>query len=142
MRAIIDTNCLLASIPPLSKHYWLYQAFVSEKFEWAVSTEIMLEYAEKLTERYSKNTADLVLNILSIAPNTVFAEPFYRWKLIANDPDDDKFVDLYIATNADYLVSHDSDFKILAKTDFPKVSVVSLEEFKTLLVKTEDKPDK
>ncbi len=79
MKVIVDTNCLLASIPPKSAHYWLYLTFKAEKFEWIISNEIMYEYEEQLVAKYSQNTADLVLNILSIAPNTIFVEPFYQW---------------------------------------------------------------
>ena len=68
MLAVIDTNCLLASIPPQSTHYWLYLAFKQGKFEWLISNEILTEYEEKLIERYSKSTANIALNILNIAP--------------------------------------------------------------------------
>ncbi|HAI75084.1 MAG TPA: putative toxin-antitoxin system toxin component, PIN family [Microscillaceae bacterium] len=133
MKVVIDTHCLLASIPPKSTHYWLYQAFERCAFEWALSNEIMSEYEEKLAEKYSQSTADLVLNILSIAPNTIFAEPFYRWQLIVQDADDNKFVDLAISIGADYLITNDKHFNILKSIDFPKVSVVSLEEFKEMI---------
>lgn len=43
MRVVIDTNCLLASIPRNSEHYWLYEAFQGRLFEWVVSNEIMRE---------------------------------------------------------------------------------------------------
>lgn len=49
MRAVIDTNCLLASIPPKNSHYWLYEAFRDEYFEWLISNEILTEYEEKLS---------------------------------------------------------------------------------------------
>ena len=133
MRVVIDTNCLLASIPPKSVHSWLYQSFENEEFEWIVSNEILTEYEEKIIERYSKKTADIVLILLTIAPNTTFSEPYYNWQLIENDGDDNKFADLAIATNVDYLVTNDSDFNILKKISFPKVVVVSLNEFREVI---------
>ena len=133
MRVVIDTNCLLASIPPKSIHYWLYQSFENEEFEWVVSNEILTEYEEKIVERYSKKAADVVLTLLTIAPNTTFSEPYYNWQLIESDADDNKFADLAIATNADYLVTNDSDFNILKRTNFPKVVVVSLNEFRSIM---------
>ena len=93
----------------------------------------MLEYEEKLIEFYSKKTADLVTSILSIAPNTVFIEPFYQWNLIDQDPDDKKFVDCYISANAQFLVTQDKHFEILKKIEFPIINVVSLAEFKKIL---------
>ena len=57
-------------------------------------------------------------------------------KLITADPDDNKFVDCAFAANADYLVSEDSHFDILKKTSFPKLNLVTLDEFmETRLVK-------
>ena len=128
MLVVIDTNCLLASIPPQSPYYWLYEAFKNERFDWAVSNEILTEYEEIITNKYSGTTATLVLKLLSVAPNVVFAEPFFKWQLIEADPDDNKFADLTISTNADYIVTNDNHFNILKTIDFPKVNVVSLND--------------
>jgi predicted nucleic acid-binding protein len=67
MRVVIDTNCLLASIPPKGAYYWLYEAFEQERFEWDISNEILTEYDEKISERYSSRTAHLVLTVLTFA---------------------------------------------------------------------------
>lgn len=134
MRIVIDTNCLLASIPPKSSYYWLYQAFKEEQFEWLISNEILTEYIEKLNDVYSENTAIVVYSILSVAPNVDFTEPFFKWQLVELDPDDNKFVDLTIAGNADYLVTNDKHFNPLKSLDFPKLNIVSLDEFKKIIL--------
>lgn len=133
MIVVVDTNCLLASIPPKSKYYWLYAMFNDGRFEWAVSNEILIEYEEKITDRYSAKTASLILSILSVAPNVIFSEPFFKWQLIQDDQDDNKFADLAISTGADYLVTNDKDFNCLKSIDFPKINVISLEDFKKVL---------
>ena len=133
MRIVLDTNCLIAAVPAESAHKWLYDAFVEEQFEWAVSTEILDEYAEKLGEFFSGAVADYVLNSLADAPNVLFAEPFFRWNLIPDDPDDDKFVDLALSVNADYLVTNDHHFDGVKGSKFPQVAIVSLDEFRALL---------
>jgi uncharacterized protein len=129
IRVVIDTNCLRASIPPKSPYYQLYVDFVKGKFEWYVSNDILLEYEEVLGRTYSEKTASEVLHLLTIAPNTVFAEAYFRWDLIENDPDDNKFADLAICSNCDYLVTNDKDFLVLDKHEFPKLRVVNLESF-------------
>lgn len=134
MRIVIDTNCLLASIPPKSSYYWLYQAFKEEQFEWLISNEILTEYIEKLNDVYSENTAIVVYSILSVAPNVDFTEPFFKWQLVELDPDDNKFVDLTIAGNADYLVTNDKHFNPLKSLDFPKLNIVSMDEFKKIIL--------
>ncbi len=54
---------------------------------------------------------------------------YYKWGLI-KDKDDNKFVDCAIAANARYLVSNDKDFNVLKKTAFPKLDVISYENFR------------
>jgi putative PIN family toxin of toxin-antitoxin system len=133
MIVVIDTNCLLASIPPQSNYYWLYLAFKEERFEWLISNEILSEYEEKLADIYSIKTANHVLSLLSVAPNTIFSEPYFKWNLVDADPDDNKFTDLTIAGNADYLVTNDKHFNPLKTIDFPKLNIVSIDEFKKII---------
>lgn len=133
MRVVIDTNCLLASIPPQSKYYWLYEFFNDEKFDWLISNEILSEYIEKITDRYSDNTAMLVYSIISVAPNVEFINPFFKWQLVEQDPDDNKFVDVAVAGNADFIITNDKHFNPLKQIDFPKLNIVSIEEFKEIM---------
>jgi uncharacterized protein len=133
MKIIIDTNCLIASIPSKNPEYWLYLAFRNKDFDWCISNEIMLEYEEILSSFYSRHTADLVLNILLTASNVVRSEPFIRWNLITGDPEDNKFADLAISSNAHYLVTNDHHYDVLKETPFPSVNVVSLLEFQKIM---------
>lgn len=133
MKAVIDTNCLVSSISPRSPHYWLYQAFKSESFEWVVSNEILIEYEEIISSRYSPKAANLVLSIIMVAPNVIFQSPYYRWQLIQNEPEDNKFVDAYVSAGADYLVTQDSDFNILKSIEFPSIKVLTLMEFREII---------
>ena len=49
--------------------------------------------------------------------------------MIADDPDDNKFVDCAIIANADFIVSEDSHFNVLKTISFPSVRVIRLDEF-------------
>lgn len=133
MKVVIDTNCLIVSIPRKNPEYWLYEAFKQGAFEWVISNEILFEYEEKLSDFYSPLTAELVLNILSISSNVTFAEPFIHWHTIKDDPDDNKFADLAISSNVNYLVTNDRHFNVLKLLPFPTVKVVSLKEFREIL---------
>ena len=66
-------------------------------------------------------------------PNLEFTTIYYHWELIKADYDDNKFADCAIASNIDYLVTNDKDFNILKKIDFPKIKVISLDEFKAII---------
>ena len=129
LRAVIDTNCLLASLNPNSPYHRLYLLFASEAFDWILSNEILTEYEEVLTREYTASTAKRVIEILLTAPTTAQKEDYYKWQLIEVDPDDNKFADVAIAANADYLVTNDRHFEALKQLEFPRVPVVSLQEF-------------
>jgi uncharacterized protein len=95
-----------------------------------VTEEILLEYEEVLKTKYSDSVASNFLLALRELPNVFYSRVFFRWNLII-DPDDNKFVDCYIASGAHYLITRDSHFSILKSVAFPKVNVASIEEFKT-----------
>ncbi len=131
--AVIDTNCLILSVPSKNPEHWLYQAFRDKRFEWILSNEILAEYEEQVGLFYSVNTANIVLDILVSSPNVRFVEPFYHWNLMTNDADDNKFVDCAIASNAQCIVTNDKHFKILDTIPFPKVEYMSPELFKGMV---------
>jgi uncharacterized protein len=133
MKVVIDTNCLLPSIPPKNPEYWLYLAFRHKAFDWVVSNEVTLEYEEMIIYFYSQHTADLVLNILLTASNVILSDQFICWNLITDDPDDNKFADLAICANVHYLVTNDNHFRVLKELPFPTVKVVTLAEFQKIL---------
>ena len=133
MRVVIDTNCLIASIPAKNPEYWLYLAFRQKAFDWHISNEILLEYEETITNFYSPLTAELVINILLTASNVIRSEAFIRWNLIINDSDDNKFADLAVSANVNYLITNDHHFDILKKVSFPQVNILSLIEFQKVL---------
>ena len=68
-----------------------------------------------------------------LLPNVTLVTPFYRWLLIPDDPDDNKFVDGAVAANADYIVTNDKHFRVLQDIAFPPVQAITLQEFEVLL---------
>lgn len=57
----------------------------------------------------------------------------HRWNLIINDPDDNKYTDCAVAANATYVVSDDADFRVLKKTPFPSLKLLTSDEFLEML---------
>jgi len=134
MQVVIDTNCLLLSIPPKNHEYWLYEAFRQKQFDWILSNEIISEYEEILGLFYSQKTATIVLEILLSAPNIRLVEPYFHWQLV-KDADDNKFVDVAIAGNADYIISQDRHLHSLKKISFPKLNVLKINQFEKIIFK-------
>lgn len=99
----------------------------------AVTTEILLEYLEIIGQRTTKeigqNVSQLILNLAG----TEKIELKFRFKLIKSDPDDNKFVDCAIASNAELIVTNDKHFNELKRIAFPKVATMTSENFLVLL---------
>ena len=121
MKVVIDTNVLVSTLSSRSVYHWLITALFNLKFDVFITEEILLEYEEILSEKYSVTTANNFIAALQLLPTVHFTHVYFRWQLL-QDADDNKFADCAIASNADYLITNDKDFNILKQTNFPKVS--------------------
>jgi uncharacterized protein len=133
LRVVLDTNVVLRAISSKSNLADLLDKLYDEAYEIVVSTDILFEYEEKITQFYGITTAKTFLDFIIILPNTIRIEPYFQLNLIIQDADDNKFVDCAFSSNAHYIVSDDKHFKVLQNTDFPKIQVLKAEEFKDLL---------
>lgn len=133
MRVVLDTNILLVSVSERAKHHWVYNSLLSQRYELAVSNSILNEYEEKIGEHWNAEVAVMVIRTLLELPNVIRTLINFEFGLISKDPDDNKFVDCAVASNARYLVSNDNHFSVLKRIDFPKVKVIKMEEFKEVL---------
>ncbi len=137
MEIALDTNVLLAAIAKNNKWRPIYDAFIGEKYILLITTEIYLEYIEKLQEKTSIEVAYNIGRVLETKNNILIVTVSFKWGLIKSDADDNKFADCAIAGNADYLVTNDSDYRILKQLAFPKLNIVTAEEFLIILQKNE-----
>lgn len=133
MRTVLDTNVLLTSIGRRSPFRPIFDALLRQQLTLLVSTSILLEYEEILARRNGPLVAQNILEALGSLRNVSRHEVRYNWRLPFVDPDDQKFVDAYVAGQADYLVSNDQHFSELAAAGFPTVRLVSVAEFLELL---------
>ena len=132
-KIVLDTNCLLQILGANSKYHYLFQKFLQNKFVLCLSSDILLEYEEILTQKTSAVATDMFLKVIAYSTNTIRKEPFFCFNLIEKDKDDNKFVDCAIVSQADYIVTEDKHFNELLLTNFPKVEFISLEEFSKLI---------
>ena len=127
-RLVLDTNSLIQCISSRSRYHDLWLSLLDGRNTLCVTTEILEEYAEILERKTSAKFAELALNVITNNPYTLFVTPYYHFRLIVADPDDDKFVDCAVAGNAKYIVTEDSHYDILAGLDFPKVDIIKLDD--------------
>ena len=127
-RLVLDTNSLIQCISSRSRYHDLWLSLLDGRNTLCVTTEILEEYAEILERKTSPKFAELALNVITNNPYTFFVTPYYHFRLIVADPDDDKFVDCAVAGNAKYIVTEDSHYDVLAGLDFPKVDIIKLDD--------------
>lgn len=133
MKIVLDTNVLLIALPKNSMYRPIFDAIVRGNLELAVSSEVLLEYEEVLTEMTNNSIAYNVLELLSALKNVSVYEIYFQWGFITKDWDDNKFVDLAIRSNSDFIVTNDKHFKTLKNVKFPLVKTIGSEEFLELL---------
>lgn len=135
LKVVIDTNVLLVSISSRSQYHWLFQGLLKNEFQIVITNEILTEYEEIISNKYSPAVAQNVIRTLLMLPNVSKIDVFYHWYLITSDVDDNKFVDCAAATNADFIVTNDRHFDVLKVVRFPVITVINIEQFQALLLK-------
>ena len=134
MKIVLDTNCLLISVPGKSNYHGILLALQQGHYTLCCSNEIFMEYEEMLTYFYKSHVACNIMNFIFYSPNTLLVTPHFQWDLISADPDDNKFVDCALNSRADYIVTNDRHFNVLKSLDFPPVKVINIDTFKNILM--------
>ncbi|PSR55551.1 putative toxin-antitoxin system toxin component, PIN family [Adhaeribacter arboris] len=120
-------------MPKKSKYRVIFELLIAGEYIFFISNDILSEYTEiiesKTNALVATNIAEMLLNLENVRKIDIY----YEWKLIYNDPDDNKYVDAALSSGADFLISNDQHFKVLAQIDFPKVNLLTIEEFLQLL---------
>lgn len=133
MRIVLDTNCLLVSIPSKSAYRIVFDSLLKNKYTLLITNEILSEYREIIGEKANAKVAENIAELLLALNNVEKTEVFFKWNLIEKDNDDNKFTDCAVSGNADFIVTNDKHFQVLKRIDFPKLNVLSLDDFVKML---------
>lgn len=126
---VLDTNCLIQSLPERSPYHKVWTDFINGRYILCVSNEILDEYEEIIERLVSPNVARYIIEAIIHSPYTFYKEAYFKFRLIENDPDDNKFVDCAVASGAEYIVTEDAHFRCLSGIPFPAVKVINLDNF-------------
>lgn len=133
MRIVLDTNCLIQSVPEKSIYHDVWLSFERGENTICITNEILEEYTEILQRLTDLETAEVVVRSLINSSFVEFITPYYHFNLITTDPDDNKFVDCAVAAQARYIVSNDKHFNVLKQEVYPFIDVLSLDDFLKLI---------
>jgi len=129
MKIVLDSNVLLVAIGKKSKYRPVWEAFLAGKYQLVLSEDILHEYEEILLEHTTARIASLTMEIFLESPDVIFKRVYYNWNAIITDVDDNKFFDVAVAANSEYLVTNDTHFNDAKNLQFPLVNILSAENF-------------
>jgi putative PIN family toxin of toxin-antitoxin system len=129
MKVVLDSNVLLVAIGRRSKYRPIWEAFINGRYQLIICEEIIHEYEEILKEHAAPGAAEIVMEILIESPDVIFKRISYAWNVIPKDPDDNKFFDVAVAGNTDYLITNDLHFNEAKNEQFPRVNIISADKF-------------
>lgn len=133
MKIVLDTNIFWVAISRHSKTHWVINELIKGTFTLCVTSDILDEYEEIINQKLGSETAKSIMELLDNLTNVEYITKFFRWELIEQDYDDNKFVDCAIACNAYCIATNDKHFNILKRIAFPKVNVINVDEFKSII---------
>ena len=132
-KLVLDTNALLRSIPRVSPYHDLYISLFDGRNFLCVSNEILDEYEEVIERHVNSVIAKSIIEQILNNPYTLLITPYFSYNLIQADPDDNKFVDCAVASDAKFIVTEDKHFQILNEIDFQKIDIITLDEIIKLI---------
>lgn len=89
----------------------------------------MEEYEEIIAQKSSPEIAHNVVEAIARLSTTTYQEVYMHFDLLTEDVDDNKFVDCAVASNAEYIVTNDKDFKPLEEIEWPRIAIISINKF-------------
>lgn len=129
MKVVLDTNTLLVSIGRKSKYRPIFDALLEGKITLLISNDIINEYVEIIGEKTNAIIANNISDLMVSSPNVKEVKIYFKWGIITEDTDDNKFVDCALNGQANFLVTDDKHFRVLKDIGFPPVKVVRTSKF-------------
>ena len=135
-KVIIDTNVVISAIPKGRVPRLVIQFIVdSSNYQWVVSREILAEYKEVLNRKKFKLPDEIKnqwLEIIDLAITLIYVNVEVDFP---RDRKDTKFLECAVATEADFLITGDTDFN--EAQSLIDTAIVSVALFKKLVCDAE-----
>jgi len=122
MIVVLDTNVVIQALNRNHRFAIILDGWFTGRFSWAISTDILFEYREVIVRTSGLVRWKSLERLLELAAlhsdNVIQISPSFFFRTISADRDDDKFADCAITANADYIVTSDSHFRVLAGSGY------------------------
>jgi putative PIN family toxin of toxin-antitoxin system len=127
VKAVLDTNVLVSALLYQGTPHRILLAAEQGLYELVISEEMLRELERVLLQKFrlaSEETQEAIQMLRAIGTQIEIEEPE---TIVAEDPDDDKFLAAALASGAPFLVSGDKH--LLRLRAYKKVQIVTAREF-------------
>ncbi|OGV60735.1 MAG: putative toxin-antitoxin system toxin component, PIN family [Lentisphaerae bacterium GWF2_50_93] len=116
MRAVVDTNVFISSFFGGNPRK-IIDLWKQDRLQLCLSQAIVEEYVEVLLRLGLQDKMEIkeLLSLFSKGGNTLFTSETETVTLVADDPDDNKFIECAVALEAEYIVSGDKHLLNIGK---------------------------
>ncbi|MCP8317729.1 MAG: putative toxin-antitoxin system toxin component, PIN family [archaeon] len=131
-KAVFDTNVLISGIVYAGKSKLLIDAILEGKITLIISMQIIREFRRVIIRdkfKLSKNQQNIITNFVLRIGNIVKVKS--RFKVVKQDPNDDRILRTAHDGKADYIVSGDEH--LLSLKEFRGIKIVTVSEMLELL---------
>ncbi len=126
-KIIVDTNIYISAIFWGGKPREIIELGRSGNIWIFTSIEIENEIDEKLRLKFNLDADEAVKVLLDFSAFTIPVKTTKRIIAVADDPDDDKFIECTISCGADYIVS--GDRHLLALKEYEGIRIINAADF-------------
>ena len=140
MRVVLDTNILVSATFWKGDSFRIVELIDKKKIKHSMSKETIAEYSkiissEEIIEKIEKKDLRISKTLQKVIYLSDIVEPQRKIRVVRDDPDDDKFLEVAVESKADYIISKDNH--LLRLKEFEGIKIVSPEDFLDIYSRTE-----
>jgi len=129
MKITVDTNVLVSAAFWNGDSNIIIEKVEKKEIELILSKDILQEFSEvldykEIQDKIKNKNPEMKRTIDKIASISTIVEPKQKFKVVINDPDDDKFIDAAVEGKSGYIVSQDNH--LLNIKEFEGIKIVTL----------------
>lgn len=126
MKVVIDTNILIDAMADNFSYTWkILDLVLTGKIEAYASEKILREnlliIERNIVRESDRQKLESFFNMVNVVP------VYKRVRVVADDPEDDKFIECALETGADYIIS--SDRHLLFLEEYEGVKILAPKDF-------------
>ena len=136
MRVVLDTNVLISATFWNGDSNRIIAKIEQKEAELIISKEILEEFVsvlgyEEIQKKIKDKNLEMKRTVEKIVSISTIVEPHQKFKVIKDDPDDDKFLDCAIEGNAEFIISQNKH--LLKLKEFEGTKILTPSEFLKLI---------